>query len=83
MELSKKTTILLTEELHERLTGLAEQEGISLGELVRRACESQYGVVSREDRLAAVKSLAALRLPVADVQTMESESVPQADELLP
>lgn len=83
MELSKKTTILLTEELHERLTGLAKLEGVSLGELVRRACESQYGIISREDRVKAVRSLAALDLPVADVQTMARESTPEPDELLP
>jgi hypothetical protein len=83
MELSKKTTILLTEELHERLARLAEQEGISLGELVRRACERQYGIVSRQERLQAVKSLAALELPVADAETLERESVPDAGELLP
>ncbi len=83
MELSKKTTILLTEELHERLTGLAKLEGVSLGELVRRACESQYGIVSREDRVKAVNSLAELQLPVADVQTMARESTPEPDELLP
>ena len=83
MELSKKTTILLTEELHARLTGLAELEGVSLGELVRRACESQYGIISREDRVKAVRSLAALGLPVADVQTMTRESTIEPDELLP
>ncbi len=83
MELSKKTTILLTVELHERLTRLAKQEGVSLGELVRRACESQYGIVSREDRVKAVRSLAALDLPVADVQTMTRESTIEPDELLP
>ena len=83
MELTKKTTILLTEELHERLTRLAEQEGVSLGELVRRACEREYGIVSRKERIAAVEALAALRLPVADVETMKRESTLTADELLP
>lgn len=83
MELSKKTTILLTEELHARLTRLARQEGVSLGELVRRACERQYRLVPSEDRLEAVRSLAALALPVADPATLARESVPGADDLLP
>jgi hypothetical protein len=83
LELTKKTTILLTRELHERLTSLAEQEGVSLGELVRRACESQYGIVSHDDRVKAVESLAALELPVADVHTMKKESTPEAGALLP
>ena len=83
MELSKKTTILLTEELHRRLTSLAEQEGTSMGELIRRACEKQYGILSPEGRIAAVKALADLRLPVADVRRMKQESTPHPDDLLP
>lgn len=83
MELSKKTTILLTPELHRRLTRLAEQRGSSLGALVREACERQYGLVSSQDRLEAVRELAALALPVASVRQMELESVPDASRLLP
>ena len=67
MELTKKTTILLSPELHERLTRLGRQEGVSLGELVRRACEKEYGLVSCRDRVEAVRALAELSLPVADV----------------
>jgi len=82
MELSKKTTILFPPDLHERLSRLAAQKGISLGELVRSACEKQYGIVSREDRLAAVRKLAALELPVGDPGEMKLESVPDPEELL-
>ena len=82
MELSKKTTILFPPDLHERLSRLAAQKGISLGELVRSACEKQYGIVSSEDRLKAVRSLAALELPVGDTAEMKLESVPQSEELL-
>ena len=83
MELSKKTTILLSPELHRRLTQLAEQKGVSLGELVRQACEKHYGIVSREDRIAAAKGLADLRLPVSDVQSMVKESSADPEDLLP
>ena len=83
MELSKKTTILLTPTLHERLTRLARQRGVSVGQLVRTACERQYGLVSEESRTEAVQQLAALSLPVGDPQAMKRESVPSADELLP
>ena len=83
MELTKKTTILLSEDLHARLTDLAEQEGTSLGELVRRACERQYGLVSPAQRLAAVDALARLALPVGSVRSMKRESVPTPEELLP
>ena len=49
LELTKKTTILLSPDLHEKLTRLAAQKAVSLGELVRRACEKQYGILSSED----------------------------------
>lgn len=74
-ELSKKTTILFSPELHERLTRLAEQRGGSLGWLVREACVRQYGLVAGEDRLAAVQSLEALSLPVGDPIQMKRESL--------
>ncbi len=83
MELSKKTTILLSPELHERLSRLAELRGTSLGALVREACEEQYGLRPPEERLAAVEELAELDLPVGTPEEMERESVPDPDDLLP
>lgn len=82
MELTKKTTILFSPALHEQLTRLAEARGTSLGELVREACESQYGIVSAGERLKAVEALAALELPVGSPAEMELESVPQPVDLL-
>jgi hypothetical protein len=83
MELSKKTTILLSPDLHARLARLARQRGVSMGELVRTACERQYGLVSAETRVAAVREMAGLRLPAPDPAEMKRQSVPDADELLP
>lgn len=83
MELSKKTTILFPPELHERLTRLAAREGTSLGELVRRAVVVEYGLVPEDERLDAVRKLAALRLPVSTPREMKQESVPGPEELLP
>ena len=83
MELSKKTTILFPPELHDRLSKLAAQRGVSLGKLVRSACEHQYGLATPEERLAAVKTLASLDLPVGTPQEMAQESVPTPDELMP
>ena len=83
MELTKKTTILLSPDLHEKLTRLAAQKAVSLGELVRRACEKQYGILSSEDRVASVRSLGALTLPVDDPKAMKVEAVPNPDDLLP
>lgn len=81
MELTKKTTILFSEDLHRRLTCLAEQRETSLGELVREACIRQYGLASPEDRLEAVGRLASLTLPVSDPGRMKRESVPDPDEI--
>ena len=83
MELSKKTTILFPPELHARLARLARQRGTSLGELVRAACEKQYGLFSEEERLDALRRLSALALPVADPATMKEQSSPSAEDLLP
>ena len=83
MELSKKTTILFSPELHRRLTRLAASRGVSLGELVREACEIRYGVVGSDRRREAVQALAELALPVATPEEMKRESVPVPNELLP
>jgi hypothetical protein len=82
MELSKKTTILFSPDLHERLVRLAAQRRTSIGDLVRTAVELQYGLVSKEDRLAAVSALGELSLPVGSVEEMERESVPTPEEIL-
>jgi len=82
MELSKKTTILFSPDLHERLTRLAEQRKTSIGELVRTAVERQYGLVSVEERLEAVTALGAFELPVGSPQEMERDSVPTPEEIL-
>lgn len=64
MELSKKTTILFSPQLHKRLTDLAARRGSSLGELVREACEARFGVVGSPERVAAAQALAAIEAPL-------------------
>jgi predicted DNA-binding protein len=83
MELTKKTTILFPPELHRRLTKLAARRGRSLGDLVREACELQYGVMGSGEQVDAVQALARLELPVGTPEEIKRESVPGADELLP
>lgn len=83
MELSKKTTILFPPDLHDQLGRLARRRGMSLGELVRRACEERYGLRSTDHRLAAVDELEKLSLPVGEPEEMERESVPPVEEALP
>ena len=83
MELSKKTTILFSPDSHRRLSELAERRGVSLGELVREACATAYGIVDQEVRAAAAASLASLSLPVGTPAQMKRESVVHADALMP
>ena len=83
MEHSKKTTILFSQEQHRQLTRLARDRKTSFGDLVRSACELEYGTSSLQRRLEAIEELSRLDLPVSDVATMKRESVPGTDELLP
>ena len=82
-KLTKKTTILFQPDLHRRLTRLADQRGTSLGELVRSACEKQYGIGGSEERIQAARAIGALELPVCAPAQMKRESQPQPDETLP
>jgi predicted transcriptional regulator len=81
MELTHKTTILLSEALHRQLTQLARERRQSLGELVRQACERQYGMTDQRARLAAVEALEAMRLPVGPIERMIVESVADPRDL--
>ena len=83
MELTKKTTILLPPRLHKQLTLLARERQVSVGHLIRFACQRQYGLASKEDRLKAVGELCRLELPVATVARMKKESVFDRDSLPP
>ena len=83
MELSKKTTILFSPELHRRLTSLAEKRHASLGKLVREACEANYGIAGSPERTEAVRALAAMRLPVGTPSSMKQESQPDPGDILP
>ncbi len=50
---------------------------------MRKACKIQYGLISIEARLAAVRELTAMRLPAGDPESMERESIPKPQDLLP
>ncbi len=83
MELSKKTTILFPPRLYDHLVEVARRRKTSLGQLVRAACEAQYGDLSLEERLEAVRDLANLMLPTGSPEQLKRESVPTVDDLLP
>jgi predicted DNA-binding protein len=79
--LTKKTTILLQPELHERLSRLARQRNTSIGELIRAACQHQYGLGGSEDRVRAAREIAGLELPVGSVSAMKKESTRAPEDL--
>jgi hypothetical protein len=81
MRLTHKTTVLLSEGLHRQLSQLAQERGQSLGELVRHACERQYGMADADARLAAVDAIEIMRLPVGPVEQMVAESVADPRDL--
>lgn len=78
-----RTTILLTPALHERLCAIARRTNVSMGHLIRTAVEAQYGTVDPDERLAAVRAIGALSLPVDSAEAMKAESVPYAGGVLP
>lgn len=78
MELSKKTTILMTPALHERLAQVSKETGKSMGELIREACEQRY-LNTVERRLAALNRLSQLNGPVSDIATMKEEYAKRYD----
>ncbi|MSV30887.1 MAG: ribbon-helix-helix protein, CopG family [Bryobacterales bacterium] len=81
MELTKQTTISFPADLYGRLAQLAEQRHSSVDDLVREACRAPYSRATRAERVAAVKSLATLNLPVGTPEEMKRESVPPVEAL--
>lgn len=83
MELSKKTTILLSPRLYTLLKRLSHSTNQSIGELIRAACEKQYGLHPESASLAAAERIAELRLPVDTPYAMKRQSVPAPEDLMP
>jgi len=85
MALTKKTIVLFPPELHRRLTLLAAERRTSMADLVRRACEREYGTrgATREEKLAALKRMTSLNLPVSDIEQMKRESRPDPRDFAP
>jgi hypothetical protein len=54
--MSHRTQITLNDEQYARLRAESEQTGVGVAELVRRAVDTSYRTVSREERLAAIEA---------------------------
>ena len=73
--LTRRTQLLLDDDLHRRLRETAAQRGISLGALIREAIDEKLSRV-REDRAKAIDELlAADPMPVDDWPVMKRELI--------
>jgi plasmid stability protein len=73
--LTRRTQLLLDDDLHRRLRETAAQRGISLGALIREAIDEKLSRV-HEDRAKAIDELlAADPMPVEDWPVMKRELV--------
>jgi hypothetical protein len=73
---TKRVQVLFSPTEFSRLQAIAREQGESLGALIRRAVETVYLKQAEQTRLDAVRRMAAMRLPVADWEQMERESLP-------
>ena len=76
MELDKKTTVLFSHEQFSNLKKIAKAKKRSIGNLIRSACEKEYGLVPQDEALDAVDALSKLSLPVGSVQEMKRQLNP-------
>lgn len=76
--LTKRVPVLLDPFQYERLKEIARQRHCSVEALVREAIDRVYPQTAVDERLEAVRALAAMKLPVTDWDQMEWESVEDA-----
>lgn len=53
--MSHRTQITLSDEQYELLRSESRQRGLGLAELIRRAVDSSYGTVDRDEQLSALQ----------------------------
>jgi plasmid stability protein len=73
--LTRRTQLLLDDELHRRLRETAAQRGISMGALIREAIDEKLSQV-QDDRAKAIDELlAAEPMPVEDWPIMKRQMI--------
>lgn len=80
MDLSETATILFSPKMRARLADLAAKQGVTVNELVARACEREYGDEAMARRLAAARTMSSLDLPVGTIEQMKREAGRYTDE---
>lgn len=73
--LTERVQVLCSQEQVRQLKEIAELEGSSVGELIRRAVEKVYLRQRQQDAREAVRRMAVMSLPVGDWEQMKRESV--------
>jgi hypothetical protein len=71
--LTRRTQLLLDDELHRRLRETAAQRGISMGALIREAIDEKLSRVQDERAKAFAKLLEAEPMPVDDWPVMKKQ----------
>jgi plasmid stability protein len=73
--LTRRTQLLLDDDLHRRLREIAAQRGISMGALIREAIDEKLSSV-QDDRAQAIDELlAAEPMPVDDWPVMKRQMI--------
>ncbi len=73
--LTRRTQLLLDDDLHRRLREIAAQRGISLGALIREAIDEKLASMHDSRSRAFAKLLEAEPMPVNDWPVMKQEIV--------
>jgi plasmid stability protein len=73
--LTRRTQLLLDDELHRRLREMAAQRGISMGALIREAIDEKLSQVQDERARAIDELLAAEPMPVEDWPIMKRQMI--------
>ncbi len=69
-----RVEVLFSPEQFSRLQAIAQSQGESVDTLIRKAVEEVYLRHEQEERLEAVRRMAALSLPIADWEQTERDS---------
>lgn len=72
MAAKRQARILFEPEEYDKLEILAEQQGTSVPDLIRKAVRDRY-VLARADRTRALEEILRLEIPMADWTTLEEE----------
>jgi hypothetical protein len=71
----KKATLLFDEEVYEKLREKSVTSNTSIGELVREAVASYYGIRNSSEKIEALNKLKNLDLPVGNPEEIEAQII--------